>query len=788
MTTIKNRRKIPGTKTVGMRARLALALLTIRQWWRFKVSTLPHYFAFTPILLSVVSFVVLAFVGQLQEIYMRLLEQQDYPRFIAGSALALLLGCLLFAAYLRLTRHRTMTIQGSGRDIYLRPARGLHQRDIFAALIGVLPVFGLLLGTLLMHWTLIDRSSTYLSATRELARPPAQVSQPEVLPTLKAIDDAVSGVHTALPGIIGIAALAVLVILYLFRFRRTHAFHYAAWASAYAIAVVTLVWFPLLSPAALIGWSRWLGPLALALMQLITISAVVLGLIFLSRATGFRIIFILTLIIAASATITQFLTSSPAPEKADANAETPKVVLAFFDWLNQRKVGSARYPVYIVAAQGGGIYAASAAATFLGHLHDRERRFHEHLFSVSAVSGGAVGSALYSDFASKRRANPECTSVTPSVRAIVAQDHLSPVLALVAAEYGEKALLGLSARNIHRLISMMLWRTPSKYVTRASALQESLILEASKAGHCGGNPRDTALSVPYSDGAQPGQPAFIFNTTHAETGERVAFAPFKLRDVGQGSLSSFSDDGFVSLVKENSVDLATAAVASARFPGLMPALSFPTSKGQINFVDGGYADNSGVATAGAIFDALSKALEQLRLDARSQRTTLHPVALAELRAAAGNIDVDKIDLRMIVITDSERPRRKITEMSGTKLVDIIAPVLAILNVRSQISSREVFLAQDRHNAGLAEPDNKVRLVRLDGNFTLELGWTFSRSTNDVISLMVARPEFCEATKPTVKYNEDEAKRVKEREQAALLMWENACVVSRMLNEMKASRP
>src|SRR5262249_39849276 len=53
------------------------------------------------------------------------------------------------------------------------------------------------------------------------------------------------------------------------------------------------------------------------------------------------------------------------------------------------------YPVFIVAAQGGGIYAANNAARFLARMQDLCPGFRRHLFAISAVSGGSVGSAIF---------------------------------------------------------------------------------------------------------------------------------------------------------------------------------------------------------------------------------------------------------------------------------------------------------------------------------------------------------------------------------------------------------
>ena len=73
-------------------------------------------------------------------------------------------------------------------------------------------------------------------------------------------------------------------------------------------------------------------------------------------------------------------------------------VEAFRDWLRQKpRLAEAErlgeYPVFIVAAQGGGIYPANNAARFLARMLCPA--FRQHLFAISGVSGGSVGSATF---------------------------------------------------------------------------------------------------------------------------------------------------------------------------------------------------------------------------------------------------------------------------------------------------------------------------------------------------------------------------------------------------------
>jgi hypothetical protein len=76
----------------------------------------------------------------------------------------------------------------------------------------------------------------------------------------------------------------------------------------------------------------------------------------------------------------------------------PDLPDTFRNWLQARtdqSKFSGRYPVYIVAAQGGGSYAAMHAAHFLSYMQARCPNFAHHLFAISGVSGGSVGAAAF---------------------------------------------------------------------------------------------------------------------------------------------------------------------------------------------------------------------------------------------------------------------------------------------------------------------------------------------------------------------------------------------------------
>jgi hypothetical protein len=430
----------------------------------------------------------------------------------------------------------------------------------------------------------------------------------------------------------------------------------------------------------------------------------------------------LTLIVALFAAMTASrlwlesrLASAGAPHPVQQTGEPAPL---FEEWLRERsdlaayRAANRPYPVFIIAAEGGGIYAAAAASIFLARLQDRCPGFAQHVFAISGVSGGAVGAAIFQSLIPQRSPVPSlgCTEGTRQgtietlAARIVLEDHLSPLLGKVIPD-----LVGLP-------------------VDRSRALEESLVRSAERHASLTGSHR--RLAAPFLTHWSPEStaPALVLNATSVETGYRVAFSPFSFRGQGDRTLFSFSD---IDHGTEPKLSMISAAVASARFPGILPAYSLRRSgsaSGQsalVNFVDGGYADNSGADTALAIYRAIKKIA-----------------------------DPTKVDVRVILLT-SETPAPDLNREVGTEARDLIAPIHTLLNVRDLLALQAVTraLAELRPAIGgrgphqtASAPDSlrwRAAVIALDQrSFDLPLGWTISRTTHGVVSLMVGHSEMC----------------------------------------------
>jgi hypothetical protein len=405
-----------------------------------------------------------------------------------------------------------------------------------------------------------------------------------------------------------------------------------------------------------------------------------------------------------------------------------------------------KYPVFIVAIEGGGIYAASAGSLVLARLQDAIPNFSEHVFAISGVSGGSIGATIFQ--ALDRPASKGATAVTPDscrprkgaasaspptlthkVSCIMQDDHFSPVVAAIFPEI-------LGAPN-------------GRADVLAASFEHSVRMEDGAAAK--------TLHAPFADHwPKDGRvPALLLNATWAETGFRAAFAPFRLHDIDE-SLYSFADpDMPAEICKDvapagHCASLMDAAVVSARFPGILPPYSLliqqlPTDL-RWNFVDGAYSDSSGAASALAVYDAIQD--------------------IAGLR---------NVDLRLILVTSSI-PQPDVHKIDGTAFRDTLAPIDAILKVREGVGNEAVARVCDyfygKHKKSqnaikgakpkdevdkacidhAGELDAKLKLVEIeDQTYGLPLGWKLSHSTFAVVSWMLGRigpydPAHCDVVK------------------------------------------
>ena len=262
--------------------------------------------------------------------------------------------------------------------------------------------------------------------------------------------------------------------------------------------------------------------------------------------------------------------------------------------------------ITLVAAQGGGLYAAYHAAYFLAARADTdnatrdsdpaERTDHAgSLFAVSGVSGGSVGAGIYwairksglCDRSEDHVPAPDCHR--EAVREILERDYLTPVLTALYTRDALDSFLPISAaapRPIDRgrVLESELNRAVNEWSAKAAAAR----------GDMPEPPRDlllTPLAATWVPGS--GLPLLLMNSVDVADGDRVVLSP--LENIGGGTIAATK-----RLHDGNGLTLANAMVASARYPMVTPPLRLLVENGEdpktIQLTDGGFFDASGLDT------------------------------------------------------------------------------------------------------------------------------------------------------------------------------------------------
>lgn len=408
----------------------------------------------------------------------------------------------------------------------------------------------------------------------------------------------------------------------------------------------------------------------------------------------------------------------------------PTVADAFEQWVVKRVTHDHRrleeFPVYVVAAEGGGIYAAIHSAAVLGRLQAAEPKFSSHLFAASGVSGGSLGLAFFSSYVAAATARCSATSCggasvfrradyEASLKKFASYDLLSPLIA---------RFLGSD---------LLQWMIPWPVVAfdRTVALEDRIqVAWVGTAYDSGFRDNSGAFQQSFWSQWKPeeNRPALLLNATRVETGARLVFSPFSLNGT---SHSGDMPDAMYQDVGGPDMALSTAVVASARFPYLTPAghylaLGNDGSRERRRLVDGGYFDNTGVETAVDLIRAL-KRIERER-------------KIAEKTGLKG--------IKFILVSISTKTASYVGDEQG--LSELLSPVRAMIGswrVRSDITFRkaDLELGSDKKGVPLLR-----RIVMDPGDKELPLSWVLSTTTRDRIIDGLIASDQCPAPAKTTK--------------------------------------
>jgi hypothetical protein len=424
------------------------------------------------------------------------------------------------------------------------------------------------------------------------------------------------------------------------------------------------------------------------------------------------------------------------PYLAQTAPAMPDLPDTFRNWLQARtdqSKFSGRYPVYIVAAQGGGSYAAMHAAHFLSYMQARCPNFAHHLFAISGVSGGSVGAAAFA--AAMKDAEQrggvkipdtgcaDRSGEDPAISAvqILDDDFWSPLQAMWLFPDLLQQFLPVRVEIFDRARALEhgLEASWERSVTRNDLYGPRV---QSKTANTMAEP---FLSLwPQGFDKSLFTPALILNTTEVDTGRRRLISPFKfegLTDLRFFPLSCTSASA-THEGKIESLPLSTAAVLSARFPWITPSGWYydPSETGECTspeksvtkLSDGGYFESSGVATALDLAHSLQNIINQ------------------------GDL---KVDIKLVILTSGG-----FASETADGLNEALDPIRTMLNASEARGYIEVGRADQADFAKAAAQSGAVLKVKLEEyGYPLPLGWSLSDVTRYLIQFQTGELNPCE---------------------------------------------
>lgn len=375
-----------------------------------------------------------------------------------------------------------------------------------------------------------------------------------------------------------------------------------------------------------------------------------------------------------------------------AKRSLPAIEPSFAEWLRNRadlvdyRDRKKPYPVFMVAAEGGGLRAAYFTALALAAIQDRVPVFSQHVFAISGVSGGSVGATVFAGLAAHYTRNQRTAASEQKPRLqekadrILRRDFLSPVLAA-----------GLFADSVQRFLPF-----PINRLDRARALERTL--EHAWTAETAGPEFSRSFYDLWKDFPRESVPALFINTTRVETGERMIISNLSTRDDPNVTWV----ENLTDVDSTISVPLSTAACLSARFPFITPPgyllrQGKDESPAKYRLVDGGYFENSGTATLIDVFNSV------------------HSSRIG-----------DQVPFRIILIRIGLAPSAR-TKYFQQGLSEVMSPFRTLLNTRGARGATSV----RQMNAAVVPFRNSKRPADIiafelrEGQVPLPLGWLLS---------------------------------------------------------------
>ena len=411
----------------------------------------------------------------------------------------------------------------------------------------------------------------------------------------------------------------------------------------------------------------------------------------------------------------------------ESRTDADRIETAFKNWLSSRSDlnefidSGTPYPVYIVAAEGGGLYAAYHTAATLSHIDDNCPRFTHHTFALSSVSGGSLGAAFFTSakqIQTNQAPQHHCVetpqnsgTLQDESRQYFENDFFSPLLAS-----------SLFPDFFQRFIPFSI-----EPFDRARALERSFETAWSDVY---GSRVTNAFENSFRNHWTPNHnsPALILNTTEANLGKREFIAPFLIE-------SRYAPQSLQFLGAKTDIKLSVAVGMSARFPWITPAARVSNKKERFDFVDGGYADNSGTATARDVMKHLVAKLSSKSngcMNSKELDTELSQVFFICLPLGLDHEERDRmvavpIEFKLLVIRANKLAKKKPSNN------EVLIPIYALLSSQQVNSSESRSTAKEQFCPHCQDTEFNVNDAILAKSLDLDtmnlpLGWMLSQKS------------------------------------------------------------
>jgi len=380
------------------------------------------------------------------------------------------------------------------------------------------------------------------------------------------------------------------------------------------------------------------------------------------------------------------------------------------------------YPIYLVAAQGGGMYAANLSGLFLARLYDRCPLMRHHVFAISGVSGGSVGAGFFAALLNEPPQTPLADTCNVYLPADGKPHSKGPLETRMEALLQTDFLAPVAASMLFPDLLQRFLPVPIPAFDRARAFEAGLETAWDAVISSKGNP----LRQPFWQHWRPegDSPMLLLNTTIVETGRQVAAAPVELKPFSQETTPDLQSlQTVLRLRPEIDVPLSTAMSLSARFPLVMPAGLVWSENRSFHLVDGGYYENSAVDSSLAMIAHLRDALCASSEGDCVGKSSTFPGDPAKM-----------FRFKMFILTDYDPtpdyhsdPRK-----GGGGLNELMSPIRAMFNsrvARGELAVGRTMRGNDVKNAaGWVSLSHRI--------YNLPLGWQLSPQVQEVISAQV----------------------------------------------------